>query len=168
MTERGTGARLIIVCGLPGSGKTTHARRVEAALGAVRFCPDEWIDSLEIDLFDEPARARIEQLQWGIAHRLLALGVPVIIEWGTWNRYERDTLRAAARQLGVPVELHFLDAPVDELWARVEARDRGLRHGQRRLTRDDIALYDTVIQRPDEEELASFDAPSVALDGEAN
>jgi predicted kinase len=160
MTERDGAARLMIVCGLPGSGKTTHARRLEAAHGGVRFCPDEWIDALGIDLFDEPARARVEQLQWVLAQRLLSLGVPVVIEWGTWNRYERDALRQAARTMGVAVELHFLDAPVDELWARVAERDGDLRAGQRALTRDDIALYDTMIQRPDAEELALFDPPT--------
>ncbi len=51
--------RLIIVCGLPGSGKTTHAEQVEQNLGAVRFCADEWMEALGIDLWDAAARERI-------------------------------------------------------------------------------------------------------------
>lgn len=47
--------RLIILCGLPGSGKTTTARALEDGLGAVRLCPDEWMATLGIDLYDEPA-----------------------------------------------------------------------------------------------------------------
>ncbi|MEK7765765.1 MAG: AAA family ATPase, partial [bacterium] len=47
------GPRLIIVCGLPGSGKTTLAKRLEGQLGAIRFAPDEWMEALSIDLYDE-------------------------------------------------------------------------------------------------------------------
>jgi predicted kinase len=35
-----------IVCGLPGSGKTTLARTLESQFRAVRFTPDEWMDAL--------------------------------------------------------------------------------------------------------------------------
>ncbi|MEM6338151.1 MAG: AAA family ATPase [Bacteroidota bacterium] len=44
---------LVIICGLPGAGKTTHARRLERELDAVRFGPDEWMEALGMDLYDE-------------------------------------------------------------------------------------------------------------------
>ncbi|MEM6337611.1 MAG: AAA family ATPase [Bacteroidota bacterium] len=47
---------LVITCGLPGAGKTTHARRLERELGAVRFGPDEWMEALGMDLYDEAGR----------------------------------------------------------------------------------------------------------------
>ena len=43
MESSGTGPRLIIVCGLPGSGKTTLAKALENRLRAVRFSPDDWM-----------------------------------------------------------------------------------------------------------------------------
>jgi len=49
--------RLFIVCGLPGSGKTTLAKKFERTLGAIRMCPDEWMQQLAIDLWDETRRA---------------------------------------------------------------------------------------------------------------
>src|SRR5437660_12882037 len=61
---------LVVICGLPGSGKTTHARSLEHELPAVRFCPDEWMRSLGISLHDEGGRDRIEQFQWTLAKRL--------------------------------------------------------------------------------------------------
>ena len=46
----GTPGRLIIICGLPGAGKTTLARQLEAQLGTVRYAPDEWLQVLTLDL----------------------------------------------------------------------------------------------------------------------
>jgi hypothetical protein len=105
------GPRLIIVCGLPGAGKTTLAGALERRLRAVRVCPDEWMDALSIDTYDEERRAKIEALQWQVGQQLLALGLAMIIEWRTWGRSERDALRIGARALGAAVELHYLSAP---------------------------------------------------------
>jgi len=95
-----TGPRLIIVCGLPGAGKTTHAKLLESRFGAIRFSPDEWMDALSLDLYDEDRRGKIEALQWKLGQELLTHGLVVIIEWGTWARSERDTLRLGARAAG--------------------------------------------------------------------
>jgi len=79
MERSGTGARLIIVCGLPGSGKTTLAKVLESKLRAVRFSADEWINALSLDLYDEESRGKIEALQWKFGQELLALTLTVII-----------------------------------------------------------------------------------------
>ena len=79
MEKSGTGARLIIVCGLPGSGKTTLAKVLESKLRAVRFSADEWINALSLDLYDEESRGKIEALQWKFGQELLALTLTVII-----------------------------------------------------------------------------------------
>lgn len=77
--------KLIFVCGLPGSGKTTHARQLETKLRALRLCPDEWMDALSIDIWDEARRAKTESLQWELGQQFLAVGGTVVIEWGTWG-----------------------------------------------------------------------------------
>ena len=43
------------------------ARRLEREGAGVRFCPDEWMAELRIDLDDRSARERIDQLQWQLA-----------------------------------------------------------------------------------------------------
>src|SRR5438046_4640152 len=114
--------RLVLVCGLPASGKTTLARELADTYGAVRLNPDEWESALGIDPFDQGFQARLEAEFWELAQRLLVLGTSVVLEWGVWARSERDEKREAARALGVAVELRFLDAPYDELMRRVVAR----------------------------------------------
>src|ERR1700753_3609188 len=100
MQPNQSAGRLIIVCGLPGSGKTTHAKRLERELRAIRFCPDEWITALGGGLWETNLRSPIEELQGKLAHDLLPLGHTVIIEWGTWARSERDALRVGAHAMG--------------------------------------------------------------------
>lgn len=153
-----SGPRLIIVCGLPGSGKTTLAEVFESNLHAVRFCPDEWMDALGMDIYDEPRRAKVESLQWQLAQQLLALGLIVIIEWGTWGRSERDALRLGARALGAAVELHYLHAPAEVLFERIQRR--GLENPP--IERQMVSEWFDKFQAPTPEEFALFDAPLFA------
>ena len=150
------GARLIVVCGLPGSGKTTLAKCLEESLHAVRLAPDEWMDALSINLYDEESRARIEALQWKLGQELLKLGLVVIIEWGTWGKSERDALREGARKLGAAVELHYLSAPPEILFERI--RRRGMENPP--IKREDVMRWAEMIEVPTEEELDLFDSAS--------
>ena len=158
MEKFGSKARLIIVCGLPGSGKTTHARRLETDVGAIRLCADEWMEALAVDLWDETMRAKMEGLQWQLGQQLLALGLTVIVEWGTWAKSERHILRVRARELGAAVELHYLTAPVDVLLDRIQRR-----HMENPpITREQLLHWADVFQTPTQEELALFDRAIVA------
>jgi len=159
MAELQTGPRLIIVCGLPGSGKTLHAKHVERQLRAVRFCADEWMEAIGINVWDGEARDRIEKLQWKMAQELLSVGQSAVIEWGTWGRSERDVLRTRARSLGAAVELHFLDAPVDVLFDRIRRRNAE----SPAITFEQMKKWDAAFQRPSLEESALFDPPSVEV-----
>ena len=156
MDRSDIGPRLIIVCGLPGSGKTTLAKALERKFRAVRLAPDEWMDALSIGIYDEERRGKIEALQWKFGQELLAVGLTVIIEWGTWGRSERDTLRLGARALGAAVELHYLSAPVDVLFDRIQRR--GME--KPRIERDQLLRWVEMFQAPTPEEIALFDKSS--------
>jgi predicted kinase len=152
-----SGARIVLLCGLPGSGKTTTARRIAGETGGVRFCPDEWMAALGIDLFDEAARAKVEALQWALAQELVALGQTVIIEWGVWSRAERDVVRKRARELGARVELVYLDVPIDELLKRLDARNIERPAATGLISRENLLDWVGRFEAPNAEELSLFD-----------
>jgi predicted kinase len=154
------GTRLVLACGLPGAGKTTLAERVAEQLPAVRLCPDEWLAHLGVDLFDEPARDRLERQLWRHTQQLLYLGQSVILEFGFWTRAERDEKRMWARDLGIAVELRYLAVPFDELCRRLEVRNARGGFGTVSLTRNHLERYAGLFQAPDAAELALFDQPT--------
>jgi predicted kinase len=151
-------ARLIVICGLPGSGKTTFAKQLAPKVPAVRLSPDEWKHDLGIDYYDEQSRVQLENRLWRLAQELLALGQSVILENGFWARGERDELRLRARTLGVAVELHYLDAPIEELWRRLELRNAEARPGAAPIEREDLQRWALQFEAPDAAERALFDA----------
>jgi predicted kinase/GNAT superfamily N-acetyltransferase len=149
--------KLVIVCGLPGSGKTTYAQHLITRDGGLRFCPDDWILALGLDIWDEDRRSKIEALQWHQAQKLLAQGQTALIEWGTWGRSEREALRLGGREIGALVELHYLSAPLDVLYERIRAR--GMEDPP--VTRADLARWESIFQVPTEEEFAQYDEARV-------
>lgn len=157
MTQEDSASRLILICGLPGSGKTTLAKSLAVSRSALRLCPDEWQAALGLDPFDDPAHERIEALMWQLAQDLLTIGVNVILEFGFWGRSQRDEKRARARELGIPVELHYLDAPFEKLLGRLDSRRRQGVWGAVPVDREHLQHYAQIFQPPDREELSLFD-----------
>jgi predicted kinase len=113
--------------GLPCSGKTTLAQKLEHELPALRLNLDEWHIRLFGQDAEEPEHdARhnlIESILWNIASRVLELGTNVILDYGLWAREEREEYRLRAKQLGASSEIHYLDVPEDELLRRLKKRN---------------------------------------------
>jgi predicted kinase len=149
-------ATLFIICGLPGAGKTTLAKKIEGSLSAVRMSADDWMTALSINLHAEEQRTKIEALQWELAKRLLSLRQNVVIEWGAWGKRERDAFRTEARALGARVELYYLSAPLEELFARIQQRNME----DPPIECPEVQKWDDVFEAPAPAEMKLFDAHS--------
>jgi predicted kinase len=150
-------ARLVLICGLPASGKTTLARHLAPRIPAIRLDKDQWTTALDLDVWDDEHRARVEGQLWALTQELLANGQSVILEWGHWARAERDEKRLGARALGVSVELRYLDAPLEELIERAERRQASGEWTASPMTRAHFEQWAMTFEPPDEEEMALFD-----------
>lgn len=155
---------LYLTCGLPGSGKTTLAKRIEQETSALRLTGDEWMHKLYPGISTPeaetgPCRSRVESLQWEIAIRALKLGCNVVVDWGVWSKEERDICRTRAREVGARVVLCFLDVPIDELWNRLSQRNAELSAGTFDIPREALVRWSDLFQRPTDDELALYDVP---------
>jgi predicted kinase len=149
--------KLILLCGLPGAGKSTLSIQLAKDLSAVRLCPDEWLSALEIDLFDNIFRDRLEIKFWEHAKNLLELGQTVILESGFWLRSDRDEKRLGARALEVPIDIYYLDIPIEERMRRLNHRQHSGDVSAVVIERHQLEHWGTFFQAPDQTELDLFD-----------
>ena len=151
---------LILLCGLPGAGKSTLAKKLSSEMRAIIMSPDKEMYERNIDLYDDKARAKVEAEQWQRTKELLIDGETVILENGFWGRSERDKLRLESRTIGAKVELHYLDVPFEELWQRVKKRNKSGEASDAPMTRAMLEKAFNQMQPPDNVELQLFDKHS--------
>ena len=149
---------LYLMCGLPGSGKTTLAKELESAGKGVLLNGDSWVSKLyphdaETAARDE-RRSLVEEVQWELAERLLSNGVSVILDWGVWARAERDHYRQRAWDLGAEVQTIFLDVPIETLKERVAKRNEQLPSAAFRISAEELDEWATIFEPPTSEETA--------------
>lgn len=130
--------------------------------GLLCLTKDEWLWALGSNPWDAPTRTRLERQLWVLAQASLRLGLGVVVDFGLWARSERDEMRSVARELGVGVELHYLDTPVDELWRRIDARNSYPPWDRCPISRADLDGWLDLFEAPDEAELALFDGPPIS------
>ncbi len=154
-------ATLHLMVGLPCSGKTSLAQKLEYERSALRLTPDEW----QLRLFGQDAEepehdarhALIEALLWEVASRALVLGTNVILDFGFWAREEREDYRARAKQLGARSEVHFLDVPADELLRRLARRNAQLSPMAFHIPEEMMKPWIAFFQKPTPDELEGRD-----------
>ena len=149
-------SRVHLLCGLPGAGKTTHARRLAEVLPAVRFSLDEWMLRLYALRYDEPSYAEkaeaCKELIWSLAQQVLALDHDVVLDWNLWSRERRAEWRNRAASAGYPVLVHYIKVPVATAIERAERRTaQGVLHSHA-LDEAGVRHLQTIFEEPNPNE----------------
>jgi predicted kinase len=154
---------LIVMVGLPATGKTTIARRVASERGALRLTPDEWM----IPLFNAPDvdgwRDVLEGRFVWLAIEALTCGTDVVLDFGVWSRDERSALRFLAAEVGAACELHYVTADHDEQMRRIRARTTTDPHTAFEISSDELRGFRSTFQEPSATELTSSEIEPAPL-----
>lgn len=123
-------ARLILVCGPTGVGKTSYSLSLCREIGAIRFSIDPWMQtlfsedmtSLDYSWMIERVSRCYEQI-WQVSEQIIVLNGNVVLDLGFATKAQRDLFSNRAQKLDVNAEIHYLDAPKDIRKKRVEKRN---------------------------------------------
>ncbi len=148
--------RLVIVCGVPGSGKSTFAIRAADRWGAVRFASETFAEELGSD-----ARTASGDLsRQAIAYAYAAMGAAVTnalmenkqtIAVGSFRSEElRERFRDIAKNVGASATILRIVCSADTAAARVRAR---LALGERGPTQEAISQIDAELDRASDIEI---------------
>ena len=114
-------ARLVLVCGPTGVGKTTYSLSLANEIEAIKFSIDPWMQALfskDMTTLDfawmmERVNRCSEQI-WQVSEQILAINGNVILDLGFTTKEQRDIFSNRARELGIKPEIHYLNAPKDK------------------------------------------------------
>ena len=123
-------AKLILVCGPIGAGKTTYSLAHSKEVGAIRFSIDPWMQtlfsqdmvSLDYSWMIERVHRCYDQI-WEISEQILTLDGSVVLDLGFTTKEQRDVFANRARALDINAEVHYLSAPTDVRKERIEKRN---------------------------------------------
>ncbi|KAF7786433.1 hypothetical protein PRUB_a0994 [Pseudoalteromonas rubra] len=123
-------ARLILVCGPIGAGKTTYSISLCKEMGAVKFSIDPWVQTLfakdmqSLDFSWMMERvSRCHAQIWEVCEQILSLGGNVVLDLGFTTKTQRDLFVGKASELDIRAEIHYLDAQKDIRRKRVAKRN---------------------------------------------
>lgn len=144
-------ADLHVICGLPGSGKTTLAKQLERDENALYLNADVTLKTLRGpgrggDL--DALRDQVEVVLETIALRVLELGTNVVVDNGYWARSQRAELRERAEAVGAAVKIYYLDVALGELWRRVQARNTDPANTSFHVEFDELRQWYEAIEPP--------------------
>ncbi|HEY0143880.1 MAG TPA: AAA family ATPase [Thermoanaerobaculia bacterium] len=124
-------ARIHLIVGPVGAGKSTFARELARQYNAVPFNLDQWMADLfrqdrpetnTLEWYIERTHRCVDQI-WRITEDVIATGTDVVLEIGLILRRDRETLYARVDAQAYDLTIYVLDAPREIRRERVMRRN---------------------------------------------
>jgi predicted kinase len=158
-TQASQAPTLLLMVGLPGSGKTVRARELASERGALRLTADDWA----LSLFGQEDRhqERPDGKRWLLEGRLVALAIDalrlrlsVVLDCGLWSRDERSALRWMAASVGASCEIVYLPVEREVQWSRIQHRWKHTPEQTFPMAEGELDPWRSMFEVPDAEELS--------------
>lgn len=141
-----------LLCGLPTSGKTQLAKRLEVGKDAVRFTLDaRMLAKTDLSIFEAEYGRLVQQekeLIWEEAQTALADGQDVILDWSLWSRAARAAWTTRVTTAGYHFRLYFLDVPLGALLERLEQRNAARLDGVHAIPPAELERFSHIFEAP--------------------
>lgn len=157
--SRADSAVVHLLVGMPGAGKTTYAKALEAEANALRLTPDEWQLALFGQVNPSDKRLLIDGKLVEIGLRAAALGTNVIFDFGLWKRDERYALRALSEDAGATCSITYFPIDSQTQCDRVSARYIATPQDYFWIDDRQLEAWREEFEEPDEQELACSTMP---------
>jgi len=157
-------AKVHIVFGPQGAGKSTYSIKLAKELNGVHLSIDNWMWELYGE--DQPKsmnlrwiKERVERCEkqiWSLTKSIIHSGSEVILDLAFTKRSKRIQYKSLAQEENIPYKMHFINAPHDLRRKRV--LERNIKKGETFAFEVTAGMFDfmeTEFHRPTEDELES-------------
>lgn len=149
-----------LICGLPGAGKTTLAKKIEEEHRALRFSLDEWLITLfgRYEITPDNHKAHVERVLacrniiWVMAERALKIGIDVILDDGFFLKQHRAEYRDLILKAGAKPKLYFVDVDAKILLERLRCRNEDLPTNNFAIENNLMEYFFSLFEPPSENE----------------
>lgn len=156
-------AKVILVCGKIGSGKTFYTNWLIENTGAVLLSQDElMLTMFTRDFYHTDPEFYNHEVNMAnlytknLSVKIAKAGTTVILDNGFWSKEERNDYKEFYNANGVNCEIYYMDTPEDIRVNNIHRRNSEAKAGQREdfiVKEEDIKHY---FEIPDESEEAVF------------
>ncbi len=125
-------AKVILICGKICVGKSTYAAELCKREKAVLLSCDEIMLALfgrDVGEMHDSYVERTQNYLFVKALEIVKNGINVVLDWGFWQKDERDFAKMFFGSRGVECELHYLEIPDEEWYDRIRKRNASVLSG---------------------------------------
>lgn len=126
-------AKVILICGKICVGKSFYAEKLRLQNGAVLLSVDEITLALFDSYIGEKHDEICEKAQnylFNKALEIIEIGCDVVLDWGFWQKDEREFARSFYESRGIACEFHYIDISDGDWRINIAERNSDISEGR--------------------------------------